>query len=456
MLQLGGRRRPAERGPQRAAAGRRRGRSAFRSALPHGGFWFESVIRDADAWYGFYHNERAGRGLRRVGQGMAAHRCRALRGPRPSWVDLGPMIETPVDSVRCVTNNHYFVGGVGDFSVRARSRIALSSISTTRSTWRPTAVPACRWRGWRGPTAMHRPAAWTSGADGVWLPPTAVRVRPRRCRPPTSDRRPAPGRMAFPLASPIMVAGDRLGQRQRRRQRVLGAVDPLEHVDRELRDAAQPGQPRTNGSRAASTCRSIRGIDDPGGWTAPERLFQGGIWYPQVIGSPPGRAPTRWPARSRGSSWAAAPTTRSRSAGARSRPPSGAGSAVQLSAMPTGPLRSFRPPHTTRSSPGASAVWRWRWPWSRSPSLSAGWQAARAGTAATRHLAWMAVTAAAALSGRLARFDLLPPPMAMLIVSVFARGVRRSAWAASAPGSPRPCRWRRWWACRPSACRSSW
>ena len=25
-------------------------------------------------------------------------------------------------------------------------------------------------------------------------------------------------------------------------------------------------------------------IDDPGGWTPPERLFQGGIWYPQVIG----------------------------------------------------------------------------------------------------------------------------------------------------------------------------
>ena len=33
---------------------------------------------------------------------------------------------------------------------------------------------------------------------------------------------------------------------------------------------------------------------------------------------------------------------------------------------------------------------------------------------------WLAVTAAAAWSGRLARFDVLPPPMAILILSVFA------------------------------------
>jgi hypothetical protein len=50
--------------------------------------------------------------------------------------------------------------------------------------------------------------------------------------------------------------------------------------------------------------------------------------------------------------------------------------------------------------------WRWR------PAGIAGTAAAVA--------AWMAVTAAAALSGRLARFDVVPPPMAVLIVSVFA------------------------------------
>ena len=53
-------------------------------------------------------------------------------------------------------------------------------------------------------------------------------------------------------------------------------------------------------------------------------------------------------------------------------------------------------------------------------AVAARWRAARAGTAALAILAWMAVTAAAALSGRLARFDMLPPPMAILILSVLA------------------------------------
>ncbi|MGD9904818.1 MAG: hypothetical protein AB7U83_15245 [Vicinamibacterales bacterium] len=48
------------------------------------------------------------------------------------------------------------------------------------------------------------------------------------------------------------------------------------------------------------------------------------------------------------------------------------------------------------------------------------WQAAPRGLSLAAVVAWMAVTAAAALSGRLARFDLTPPPMALLIVSVFA------------------------------------
>lgn len=48
------------------------------------------------------------------------------------------------------------------------------------------------------------------------------------------------------------------------------------------------------------------------------------------------------------------------------------------------------------------------------------WRIAPPGLAAGLIVAWLAITAAAALSGRLARFDLTPPPMALLIVSVFA------------------------------------
>ncbi|MGE0363479.1 MAG: hypothetical protein AB7H93_19900 [Vicinamibacterales bacterium] len=47
------------------------------------------------------------------------------------------------------------------------------------------------------------------------------------------------------------------------------------------------------------------------------------------------------------------------------------------------------------------------------------WQAAPRGPAVAAVAAWMAVTAAAARSGHLARFDLTPPPMAVLVLSVF-------------------------------------
>ena len=36
------------------------GRVSFSTAPPLGGYWFEAVVRDTDAWYGFYHNEREG------------------------------------------------------------------------------------------------------------------------------------------------------------------------------------------------------------------------------------------------------------------------------------------------------------------------------------------------------------------------------------------------------------
>jgi hypothetical protein len=47
------------------------------------------------------------------------------------------------------------------------------------------------------------------------------------------------------------------------------------------------------------------------------------------------------------------------------------------------------------------------------------WAPQRSGAAAAAIAGWMAITAAAALSGRLARFDMTPPPMAILILLVF-------------------------------------
>jgi hypothetical protein len=53
-------------------------------------------------------------------------------------------------------------------------------------------------------------------------------------------------------------------------------------------------------------------------------------------------------------------------------------------------------------------------------AVFARWHPARARVAAFAVIAWMTLTAGVALSGRLSRFDLTPPPMAILIVAVFA------------------------------------
>ncbi len=89
---------------------------AFSTAPPLGGYWFEAVIRDTDAWYGFYHNELegfvcagSGKVLPRIGAAVSEDRGR-------TWADLGPILEAAPGQEQCETRNHYFVGGVGDFT----------------------------------------------------------------------------------------------------------------------------------------------------------------------------------------------------------------------------------------------------------------------------------------------------------------------------------------------------
>ena len=269
----GGARLSEGRSIQRLAA---QGPVAFASAPPHGGFWFESVIRDTEAWYGFYHNERDG--VVCAGSGKVWPRIGAARSDDHgrSWVDLGPVLETPADSTRCVTNNHYFVGGVGDFSavldpdrlfvylyytqyVEADGR---TGVSVARLAWADRDAPAGR---------------VDVFAEGVWQPPARVQAE---VAGDVDD-------WYYPVASPIMVAGDRWDNGN-------GGVNvfwgPSIHWNTSIESYVMLlNQAASNEWKQGGVYVSFnRRIDDPGGWTAPERLFQGGVWYPQVIGLAPG------------------------------------------------------------------------------------------------------------------------------------------------------------------------
>jgi hypothetical protein len=78
-------------------------------------------------------SQRAGRHrVSGVGQSLAAHRRRAIGRPRRHVDRPRPDHRDPAERVGCTTNNHYFVGGRGDFSVML-GLAATTPTSTTRA-----------------------------------------------------------------------------------------------------------------------------------------------------------------------------------------------------------------------------------------------------------------------------------------------------------------------------------
>jgi hypothetical protein len=86
-----------------------------------GGRWFESTYKDDDGTlYGWYHNEPEGICPEKLPERrLSAPRIGAARSSDngATWNDLGLVLEAPHGSLRCDTENFYFAGGNGDFSV---------------------------------------------------------------------------------------------------------------------------------------------------------------------------------------------------------------------------------------------------------------------------------------------------------------------------------------------------
>ncbi len=249
---------------------------------PPGGIWMEAVLVDeAGTWYGYYHNERAtplcpnsAKVLPRIGAARSTDQG-------ATWEDLGTVIEGRPHDVRCTTHNHYFHGGVGDFSVALDddSRYAYIfytqyrepagvGVSIARMAWASRDTP-------RGAVDIWQ--------HGVWLPPIAE----------IPDEEPLPESFVstewtYPPAQPIIPAVSSWDDG-------VEAVDvfwgPSVHWNAVLEawvmllnraDSNEWGQ---EGIYVSYNDR----LDDPDGWSPPEQLLEGGSWYPQVIGLDPGR-----------------------------------------------------------------------------------------------------------------------------------------------------------------------
>jgi hypothetical protein len=219
--------------------------------------WMEAVIQDEDGTlYGFYHHEPVGlctEGTKTAPQiGAARSRDGGL-----GWDDLGIIISAPSNSRRCVTENLYFIGGEGDFSaVLDRDRafvyfvftsyanaIENQGIAVARMAWADRDRPRGRVSKWRA---------------GEWaIPGLAGRAEP--------------------------VYGARVSWHEEDADAFWG---PSVHWNTYLNKyvmlmtRSRDSQWTTEGIYIAYADR----LDDPSAWSAPQRLIEGGAWYPQVMG----------------------------------------------------------------------------------------------------------------------------------------------------------------------------
>ena len=344
-----------------------RGPVTFASARPFGGFWFESVIRDAEAWYGFYHNERSAwcaRVRARCGRGSAPPDRRITAAPG-STSDRSSRLRSrchpvPDQQLLLRRRRRRLLGGA-----RPGSQFRLLLLHAVHR--RPGDGRACRWRAWRGPIAM-RPRTRGRVERRRWLPPALIEGEPT---PPGADDQSAldaapPPRPFRRMAVPAGVADDgrrrSLGQRQRLGQRLLGPVDPLEHPPESyvmLLNKADSNEWKQGGDYVVvqSPHRRSRRL------VGARAIVEGGNWYPQVMGFTDGL----------GTDTVAGPVGAVLHVGTirlhdRLRPPVTSTRTCKLSLRCRRPL----PPCTTPSSRGASAASPSSWPWRSSRCAGAG------------------------------------------------------------------------------------
>lgn len=258
------------------------GRANFAPDPPPGGTWFESIVREADAWYGFYHNERADLACASSGKVLPRLGLARTEDHGANWTDLGTILELPLELARCDTRNHYFVGGVGDVSVMldpdhlyayiyytqyvdAEGRLG---VSVARMAWADRDAPAGRLDIW---------------SDGAWLPPTLSEEA--RDGGEGQDEAVAPA-WVYPLATPVLPAVNgwddaRAGVDVWWGPSLHWNTDAQSYVmllNRAVSDEWEQG-----GIYVSFNAR----LDAPGEWTAPVLLLRGGRWYPQVMGLDP-------------------------------------------------------------------------------------------------------------------------------------------------------------------------
>ncbi len=242
---------------------------------PLGGAWMEAVLADVDGTlYGYYHNEVMSEEC--PGRNKVLPRIGAARSEDggATWVNLGTILAAPAGDVNCATANTYFVGGVGDLSVvrddGGVNAYVFYSSYVTDTAHQGVGVARLLWADRDDP--VGKTETWR---DGAWLPATA-------------DDDPVTGETRWTYPEPTPLYG--VSRSWHASGTVAGFWGPAVHWNSYLQqwvmllNLARDAKFASQGIYIAYAPT----LDDPQQWSAPQRLLDGGSWYPQVIGTEPG------------------------------------------------------------------------------------------------------------------------------------------------------------------------
>jgi hypothetical protein len=235
-----------------------------------GGIWMEAVLQDdAGTWYGYYHNEipaamcrTTSKVLPRIGAARSFDRG-------ATWEMLGVILEAPPRTYDCTTENSYFVGGVGDFSVQldpqSQDLYFFYSLYLRSPSAQGVGVARLAWADRDEPNGKI--AIWRNGA---WLPSVSIGDAEQQ-------------RWLYPAAAPIFPATESWHDDDNLVDAFWGpSVHWNTHISRYvmLMSRAKDGNYGTEGIYVSYAPT----LEDPALWTRPAKILNGGRWYPQVLG----------------------------------------------------------------------------------------------------------------------------------------------------------------------------
>jgi hypothetical protein len=248
------------------------------SSQPDHGIWMEAVVTDdAGTWYGYYHNEiaaiacgRPDRFVPRIGAARSVDHGR-------TWQDLGIILEAPPDSVACASSNRYVIGGVGDLSVmlNADKTDLYFFFSQYENTMAQQGVAVGRLLWANRDRPIGRVSVWN---DGIWQ-----YGRVSRSLIVTPDGMSRRLWFAYPVGTPLVPTTEAWHDDDNKVNAFWG---PSVHWNTYLEQYVMLL------NRAADESYTQDGIyvsfapqlDDPRLWSPPQKILNGGKWYPQVMG----------------------------------------------------------------------------------------------------------------------------------------------------------------------------